>query len=110
MKAWYISIILAGAVAVITAMIAPALKQAKIGGGPNDPACILNLKLIQAAKEMCADDFHITNEAAFTKEQVSPYGLGGKWRQCPQGGQYFIGALHESPRCSYHTNLQVAPN
>jgi hypothetical protein len=107
MKVWRISIMLAVMAAVIAAMLIPALKRAKIGGGPHDPPCILNLKLIQAAKEMYAEDHHIANEMAFTKEELLPYGLDGKWRQCPKGGEYAIGALHESPRCSYHTNLLV---
>jgi len=80
-----------------------------MGGGPHDPPCLLNLKLIQAAKEMYAEDFHITNNVVFTEEQLLPYGLDGKWRQCPKGGQYSIGTLHESPTCSYHTNLLVTP-
>src|SRR5581483_2782036 len=106
MKAWRISIMLAITAAVVITMIVPSLQRAKIGGGPYHPPCILNLKMIQSAKEMYAEDFHITNDVVFTKEQLLPY---GKWRQCPDGGQYSIGALHESPKCSYHTNLQIAP-
>jgi hypothetical protein len=109
MKTWHISIMLAIVTGVLVAMMVPALKPAKIGGGPHDPPCIFNLRLIQAAKEMYAEDFHITNNVVFTKEQLLPYGLGGKWRQCTKGGQYSIGGLHESPRCSYHTNLLVTP-
>jgi len=112
MKAWRISIILAIVVVVIAAMLIPALKPAKIGGGPHHPSCINNMHLIQAAKDNYAGEFHITDEAVVTKEQLlqSDCGLAGKWPQCPNGGEYSIGALHESPRCSYHTNLQITAN
>jgi hypothetical protein len=106
MKTWRIIIIVAILVAVLFAIVQPALRRAKIRGGPT---CTLNLKLIQAAKMMCAEDHGFTNEVVFTKEQLLQYGLGGKWPQCPDGGEYSVGALHESPRCSYptHAELQV---
>ena len=53
-----------------------------------------NLRMIQIAKQMYADDYKLTNDVAFSKEQLLPY-LGGKWPQCPKGGQYFIGILED---------------
>jgi hypothetical protein len=91
---------------VLLAFILPATRRAKIGGGP---PCIASLKVIQNAKSMCAHDLGLTNEVSFTREQLLPY-FGGRWPSCPKGGQYTIGSLHESPRCSYpaHVQLKVA--
>jgi len=70
-----------------------------------------SLHMIQLAKLMYAQDYHLTNEVSFTKEQLQPYyGLNTNvWPRCPMGGQYSIGTLHQSPRCSYpqHSHLSV---
>jgi hypothetical protein len=91
--------------AILLAFLIPALRPAKIGGGA---PCITILKMIQNAKLMCADDLGLTNGAVFSKEQLLPY-LGGRWPKCPKGGDYTIGTLGESPRCSYpqHAHVQV---
>jgi hypothetical protein len=106
MKAWRIFIALAILAVVLFAILNPALRRAKIGGGPG---CIYYLKRIQLAKQMYAEDNKITNDVVFTTEQLLPY-LGGTWPKCPAGGSYSIGKLYESPRCSFpaHTNLQVS--
>ncbi len=106
MKAFRITIVLGIGLLVLSATILPRLTRAKIGGGPS---CTLSLRLIQQAKSMYAQDHPGTNTLALTREQLLPYGFGGKWPQCPAGGQYSIGTLHESPRCSYpaHATLRV---
>ena len=108
MKTWRPIIISAVGVIIVLALILPALPKAKIGGGPG---CLYYLKRIQIAKQMYADDYRMTNDVVLTQEQLLPY-LGGKWPQCPKGGEYSIGRLHESPRCSFpaHADLQVPAN
>ncbi len=107
MKAPRILIFLGVALLLLSAVLVPALKPAKIR---SVTPCSLNLKLIQTAKIMCAQDHGLTNNVAFTREQLLPYGFGGKWPQCPGGGQYVLGKLHESPQCSCpgHAALRVA--
>jgi hypothetical protein len=105
MKVWRVLVILGVIGTVVAVMLVPALKRAKIGGGPS---CKFYLKSIQIAKEMYAEDNQLTNVIVFTREQLLPYvGLGSKWPKCPKGGEYSIGSLHESPGCSFHTNLLV---
>jgi hypothetical protein len=92
---------------LVIAILLPALRPVRRIGGPT---CSLNLRLIQAAKLMYAEDYHLTNDVSFTKQQLLPYGLARGWPQCPKGGEYSIGMLHQSPRCSYadHAHLSVS--
>jgi len=99
------AILLAGVCTIIiTTILTPALRRAKIYDGPT---CTDNLKFIQDAKQMRAEDLHITNDVSFTKEQLLPY-LGGRWPQCPKGGEYSIGTLRQLPRCSYHDHANLS--
>ena len=104
-----ILIFAAGAI-LLAAMLVPALRPGT-GKTYNGPPCTTNLRFIQLAKEMYAKDFDLTNDVSFTKEQLllPPYGLGNGWPRCPKGGEYSIGTLHQSPRCSYpdHAHLSV---
>lgn len=91
---------------LVTAILLPALRPPRRVSGPT---CSVNLRLIQAAKLMYAEDYHVTADVSFTRLQLLPYGLGRGWPQCPKGGEYSIGTLHQSPRCSYpdHAHLSV---
>ena len=108
MKTLRVAIISVFGALLLVALLLPFFARVKSGRGTS---CVFNLRLIQNAKRMYADDFKLTNDVLFTKEQLLPYGLRGKWPQCPAGGDYIIGTLHESPRCSYpnHAHLQVSP-
>jgi hypothetical protein len=107
MKASRVILILAAGAIVIAAMLVPALRPAKIHSGPT---CSTNLRLIQLAKEMYAKDFDLTNDVSPTKEQLllPAYGLGNGWPRCPEDGEYSIGTLHQSPRCSYPNHAQLS--
>ena len=98
MKPWHIVIIVTIAASILFVLVLPALVP--VGLGHRQDPCMANLRMIQIAKQMYADDYKLTNDVAFSKEQLLPY-LGGKWPQCPKSGQYSIGTLQESPRCSY---------
>lgn len=65
-----------------------------------------NLREIDGVKVMLAADQKLTNGAMVTKEQLLPYLK--EWPLCPKGGQYTIGRIGESPKCSYpaHTHYE----
>jgi hypothetical protein len=94
-------------IVIIVAILLPALRPTR--SIRNGPVCSVNLRLIQAAKLMHAEDYRLTNDASFTKQQLLPYGFGRGWPRCPRGGEYSIGTLHQSPSCSYpdHAHLTV---
>ena len=105
MKNSRIIIILGIVTVILIALMIPALKRPKIGGGP---PCITCLKTIQLAKMMYAQDSKLTNDVSITEAQRLPYlGLGSKLPRCPAGGHYSIGTLHQSPQCSYPQHSQL---
>jgi hypothetical protein len=55
--------------------------------------------MIDGAKVALAADHKMTNGAAVSKEQLLPYLR--EWPTCPKGGQYTLGRIDESPKCSY---------
>ncbi len=69
-------------------------------------SCVANLRMIDGAKVELAADQKMTNGAAVTKAQLLPYLR--EWPACPEGGQYTIGRIAESPKCSYpaHTHYE----
>jgi len=69
-------------------------------------SCVANLRMIDGAKVELAADQKLTNGAAVSKEQLLPYLR--EWPVCPRGGQYTIGKIAESPKCSYpdHTHYE----
>ncbi len=109
MKTRHMAILLAiGAVALFL-LVEAEWHPAKIRSGPG---CSFYLKQIQLAKMIYAEQHGVTNVTVFSREQLLAYGFGGKWPKCPRGGEYSIGALHESPRCSCpeHNHLTVSAN
>jgi len=67
-------------------------------GRKSQSSCLANLREIDGAKAMLASDQKLTNDAAVTKEQLLPYVMNGP--SAPQGGQYSLGKMGESPKCS----------
>ena len=66
-------------------------------------ASILNLKLIDAAKQQWALDKHKLNTDTPTEQDLTPYlghGPAGEFPKCPEGGTYIIGAVGEKARCA----------
>jgi hypothetical protein len=66
-------------------------------------ACIINLRLIDAAKGQWALENHKQNSDTPTEQDLTPYfgrGRGGNFPVCPAGGKYIIGTIGEKPRCS----------
>jgi hypothetical protein len=62
-------------------------------------SCIANLRMIDGAKVALATDQKLTNGTVVTKDQLLRYLR--EWPACPEGGQYSIGNIAESPKCSY---------
>jgi hypothetical protein len=89
-------------VAVTSAMLLPALAKAK--SKAQDINCINNLKQIDLAKKMWANDNNKQNGDTPTWSDLKPYlggGTNGKMLVCPDGGVYTIGSLGEKPTCSH---------
>ena len=66
-------------------------------------ACIINLRLIDSAKQQWALENHKQNNDTPTEQDLAPYfGFGptAKFPACPEGGKYIIGTVAEKPRCS----------
>jgi len=84
-------------VAVGAAMLLPALSKAK--SRAQKVACTNNLKMIDLAKRMWADDNKKEDSATPTEEDLLPF-LNKKFPVCPAGGEYTINAVNERPECS----------
>jgi hypothetical protein len=74
------------------------------------PACINNLRYIEAAKQEWALKNGKTNGSIVTENDIMPYLKG--WSQpktnfpeCPSGGKYTIGKIGENPTCSLGANV-----
>jgi hypothetical protein len=66
-------------------------------------ACINNLRIIDAAKQQWALEYHKKATDIPTAQDITPYmgrGPAGQFPVCPEGGTYIIGAVGEKPRCS----------
>ena len=66
-------------------------------------ACVANLRLIQNAKVEWAKNNPLTTDSPPRMEQLFP----SHTRDCPNGGQYTIGGINQSPTCSLATNGHV---
>jgi hypothetical protein len=66
-------------------------------------ACIINLRLIDSAKQQWALENNKQNNDTPTEQDLAPYfGFGptAKFPTCPEGGKYIIGTVAEKPRCT----------
>lgn len=73
------------------------------GAANRDPGariCASQLTQIDLAKQMWMADNNKPGNAAPTAADLTVYLPGHKFPECPDGGNYVIGKLSESPRCS----------
>jgi len=87
----------AAMVGIGAAMLLPALAKAK--SKAQDLTCINNLRQIDLAKRMWAEDNKKQSTDTPAWSELKPY-LGGKMPVCPDGGVYTIGTVGEKPTCS----------
>jgi regulator of replication initiation timing len=68
----------------------------------NRNACLENLRLIDAAKQVWALDNSKDLKDVPTAQDLASYLKGNAMPMCPSGGIYTIGAMDEAPSCSVH--------
>ena len=74
--------------------------------------CIVNLRMIDSAKQSLALEKKLTPEETPTGDDLGPY-LGRKFNRmiCPDGGTYSINKIGEAPTCSIPTHkLPLSPS
>jgi hypothetical protein len=85
-------------VAIGAAIALPALARAKTKA--QDIHCISNLRIIDLAKQLWAQDNKKQSTDTPTTSDLKPYLTNGKMPVCPDGGIYTIGSIGEKPTCS----------
>lgn len=83
--------------AIAAAMVLPALAKAK--GKAQSISCINNLKMIDLAKRMYADDEKKQDGAGVSPDTLLKY-LGNRFPACPGGGSYAVNPIGTKPTCS----------
>ena len=90
-------LVIGGCVGIAMVFLAPFF--VRDDRGVQHSACIINLRQIDAAKEIWADEHHrITNDIP-TWDDLRDY-LKPLPMKCPNGGTYTIGRIGELPICS----------
>ncbi|MFQ3588059.1 MAG: prepilin-type N-terminal cleavage/methylation domain-containing protein [Fimbriimonadaceae bacterium] len=68
----------------------------------NARSCIANLKQIDAAKEILAQDQRLSNGATVQMSDLWPVYIRQSTQPlCPSGGTYTIGTIGQTPTCSF---------
>lgn len=67
--------------------------------------CLRIMRQIDLAKEEWAIENGATYGGPVTMEDILPHLQPEEAPRCPAGGEYFIGAIESSPRCSIHGEL-----
>jgi len=62
--------------------------------------CIMNLRLMDAAKQAWALEKKKQSTDVPTASELAPYLVRGQMPKCPAGGDYQINAVGERPACS----------
>jgi hypothetical protein len=83
--------------AVAAGMVLPALAKAK--NKAQNVSCANNLKMIDLAKRMWADDGQKADGSEVSQDKLLPY-LGNGFPNCPAGGSYAINPIGAKPACS----------
>jgi competence protein ComGC len=63
-------------------------------------ACVMQLKLIETAKESFAQEQRKPEGAPVTAADLSKYGVAPNTLKCPKGGVYRINPVGQKPTCS----------
>jgi hypothetical protein len=79
----------------------------------HEPAnCYRNLTIIDGAKAEFAFRNQATNGTIVAKADLLEYLPARQWPECPKHGEYCIGKIGESPKCSYpgHSHYEIQLN
>ena len=90
-------LIIGGCLAVALIVLLPAVVHDD--RGVQRPSCINNLRQLHAAKQMWAEEHHMTTNDTPTWDDLRVYLKISPWK-CPNGGTYTIGRVGELPTCS----------
>lgn len=85
---------------MMPAILAGANPQGAGSHGGADTKCLNNLRMLDAAKEQCALEKGLKNDAAVEQSSLSKYLLRGKMPACPAGGTYTLNPIGSAPTCS----------
>lgn len=67
---------------------------------PSENSCINNLRQIDNAKQMWAQDNKKADTDMPTSDDIKVYIKNSTFPKCPKGGSYSIGRVNEDPKCS----------
>ena len=86
---------------ILTASIAAPNFQKSRGGSPRHKACVANLKQIAAAKDEYAEKYRLSAGATLPDGCLwAKDGFIRSQPECPTGGDYTVGIIGETPRCT----------
>jgi hypothetical protein len=103
-KVFLASAIAIPALAVLPAMALPAFTKAR--STAKEHACMANLRTIAAAKNQWALENKKRDQDTPTEADIRKSLGGGDYPHCPEGGEYTIGKVGDSPSCSVHGDLK----
>jgi hypothetical protein len=92
------SMVVVPVVGMLSAIAIPSFVNARTTSQKN--ACINNLRQIDGAKEQWAMVNNKRTGDVAPADEISVYIKGSAIPQCPQGGDYTLGAIGEDPTCS----------
>ncbi len=91
-------LVVVGLVTMVASIAVPSLirarKRAQTG------ACIENLKQIHAAQQQYLIEAKPDDKNKILKKNLVPYFKGGRFPDCPSGGDYKLGDQDNRPECS----------
>jgi len=100
-------VVMQAAIAPLSLMAAiaiPSFVKARTSSRQN--ACINNLRMLDGAKDQAAMEAGLdTGAEPPDLDKVLQYIKGAKMPVCPQGGQYTLKPISESPECTLHGSL-----
>ena len=76
----------------------------------NRQQCLLNLRIIEEAKERWCLENHYTIGAKPAINDLAKYVSAGVFPRCPEDAAYVIGLIGQNPACPVHPNLLPAYN
>jgi hypothetical protein len=92
-----VTLIVGACLALAFSILLPALLRPPAYGQRH--YCINNLRQLEGAKQLWAEENHKTTNDTPAVEDIRPF-IAPHALVCPQGGTYTLGRIGELPRCS----------